>query len=166
MHRSRVLPVDDAEALYREHVQAVLSYAQKLVGNRGLAEDLAADAFVALLQNRERRDPALVLGWLKRVVRNRAIDLWRRRATEDKYAHLLVGVPPVPDEPLDDWLQKCTELRPLHRTCLLLKLVEGRTVPEIASATGLTPVRVKGYLQYGLKLLRLTYKASTTQAET
>ena len=45
----------------------------------------------------------------------------------------------------------------MHRSCLILRYVEGLTRAEIAQTTGLTENQVKGYLQYALTLVRKTY---------
>jgi DNA-directed RNA polymerase specialized sigma24 family protein len=42
----------------------------------------------------------------------------------------------------------------------MLRFVEGMTRAEIAAATGLSEMQVKGHLQYALALLRKTYGVS------
>ena len=45
-------------------------------------------------------------------------------------------------------------LSDVHRTCLILRYVDGMTREEIARVTGLREAQVKGNLRYGLQLLR------------
>ncbi len=56
---------------------------------------------------------------------------------------------------------ECADLKPVHRTCLMLRYVYGMTRAEIADKTGLSETQVKGHLQYGLKLLREAYGERT-----
>jgi RNA polymerase sigma-70 factor (ECF subfamily) len=151
------------EELYRTHVQAVFRFAMSIVGNRETAEDLTSEAFIALHRNLDAIDQSLLPAWLMTVVRNRARDLWRRRAVEERVLediaarHGSAGVPP-----LERWILEGPGLRPIHRACLMLRYVHEMTRAEIASKLGLTEMQVKGHLQYGLTLLRKTYKTSET----
>jgi len=151
------------EELYRAHVQAVFRFAVSVVGDRETAEDLTSEAFLALHRNLASIDQTLLPAWLLTVVRNRARDLWRRKAVE---ARVLDGLaadrPAVEEPPLERWILDSAELRPVHRTCLMLRYVHEMTRAEIAAKLGITETQVKGYLQYGLSLLRKVYKASET----
>ena len=145
------------EELYRQHVQSVLRFAIRCVSRRDLAEDLTSEAFLALYRNMDQVDQSLLPGWLLTVVRNRARDYWRRQAVERRYLETLeppVTAPP----PLEHWILESPGLKPIHRTCLMLRYVQGMTRTEIASTTGLAETQVKGHLQYALELLRKTYK--------
>jgi RNA polymerase sigma-70 factor (ECF subfamily) len=62
----------------------------------------------------------------------------------------------MPD--FERWMFECADLKPIHRTCIVLRFVHGMTRAEIAEATELTETQVKGHLQYGLTLLRKAYK--------
>lgn len=144
----------DFEALYRQHVQAVFRFALSVVGKKDTAEDLTSEAFLALYRNLDAIDTSQLPGWLLTVVRNRARDLWRRRAVEQRYAEQLGDRPTAPAPPLERWLLDDPALKPVHRTCVKLRYVYGMTRAEIASHTGLTETQVKGHLQYALTLLR------------
>jgi RNA polymerase sigma-70 factor (ECF subfamily) len=67
--------------LYDRHAPLVLGLTQRMLGERGLAEDVAQEAFVALWRNRAAYSPArgAVGTWLLAIARNRAIDAIRRR---------------------------------------------------------------------------------------
>jgi RNA polymerase sigma-70 factor (ECF subfamily) len=150
----RVFMMEKFEELYRQHVQAVFRFALHCVGRRDVAEDLTAEAFLALYQNLDAIDVAQLPGWLITVTRNRARDFWRRRSVEQKYA-VAAPDPPAASEPaLDSWLLESDELKPVHRLCLTLRYVHGMTRTEIAEKSGLTEMQVKGHLQYALQLLR------------
>lgn len=145
------------EDLYRRHVQAVFRFAFHVTGDRATAEDVTSEAFLALYRNLDSIDEALLPGWLLTVARNRARDLWRRRAAEQRYVQE-VDDPAASQPPaLETWLLECADLKPVHRTCVMLRYVYGMTRAEIAAKTGLSETQVKGHLQYGLKLLRQAY---------
>ena len=151
------------EDLYRQHVQAVFRFARSLVGTREAAEDLTSEAFLALHRNLNGIDESLLPGWLLAVVRNRARDLWRRVAVEQRYMEERRAEATVQDRPpLERWMLDCCELKPVHRTCLMLRYVYGMTRAEIAATTGLDEMQVKGHLQYALSLLRRAHGVAKT----
>jgi RNA polymerase sigma-70 factor, ECF subfamily len=151
------------EELYRQHVQSVFRFAMSITGRREEAEDLTSEAFLALHRNLGAIDQSLLPGWLLTVVRNRARDAWRRRVVEERHRNELRQVPRTsspPAPPLEDWMLDAADLKPIHRVCVMLRYVQGMTRAEIAAATGLSEMQVKGHLQYALALLRKTYGAS------
>ena len=151
------------EDLYRRHVQAVFRFALSVTGDRATAEDVTSEVFLALYRNLDSIDEALLPGWLLTAARNRARDLWRRRSVEQRYLEQLEDQPRVEPTAMESWLLESPDLKPVHRTCLMLRYVHGMTREEIAGKTGLSETQVKGHLQYGLKLLRQAYgKTSTT----
>ena len=52
-----------------------------------------------------------------------------------------------------------------HRICLTLRYVHGMSREEIATFTGLRETQVKGYLRYGLELLRKTFAERRGEAQ-
>jgi RNA polymerase sigma-70 factor (ECF subfamily) len=58
---------------------------------------------------------------------------------------------------LEQWILEGAGLKPVHRTCVMLRYVYGMTRAEIATETGLSETQVKGHLQYALELLRKAY---------
>jgi RNA polymerase sigma-70 factor, ECF subfamily len=140
------------DEIYRQHAQSVFRYAMRVCGRRETAEDLTSDAFLALYRNFDAIDQEQLPAWLLTVVRNRARDLWRHQAVEQRFAEQAVD-PPVA-EPVEPSILDTVELRPIHRTCLVLRYSYGMSRAEIASQTGLTETQVRGHLQYALTLLR------------
>lgn len=146
------------EDLYRQHSPAVFRFAMRIAGNRETAEDLTSEAFLALHRNLASIDVSMLPGWLLTVVRNRARDLWRRKAVEERYAKAVADAPAHQAPPgLESWILDSPDLRPVQRTCLMLRYVHGMTRAEIAGSTGLSETQVKGHLQYALTVLRRTY---------
>jgi RNA polymerase sigma-70 factor (ECF subfamily) len=151
------------EDLYREHVQAVFRFAMSVTGRKESAEDLTSEAFLALHRNLDSIDASRLPGWLLTVVRNRARDMWRHQEVEQRYAEQVVQ--PVVVEPPDfeRWIFEHADLKPVHRTCIMLRYVHGMARTEIAETMGLTETQVKGHLQYGLTLLRNAYTKGRVQ---
>jgi len=147
----------DYEAVYRQHAPAVFRYAVRCAGRRDLAEEFAADAFLALFKAFDRIDQGQLPGWLFTVIRNRAIDHWRRAALEARYLADFDAQPVVAaKETITDWLDAVPALTTTHRACLILRYVHGLERAEIAKRLGLGEMQVKGYLQYARQLLRKT----------
>src|SRR6516164_3653101 len=120
------------EEIYRRHVQSVFRFAMRCVSRRDLAEDLTSEAFLALYRNFDRIDDTQLPGWLLTVVRNRARDHWRRQMVEQRYLESLD--PPATEMPaLEQWILDSPDLKPIHRSCLMLRYVHGMSRGEIAS---------------------------------
>jgi RNA polymerase sigma-70 factor (ECF subfamily) len=146
------------EELYERHVQAVFRFAMSVTGRRETAEDLTSEAFLALHRNLDAIDQAQLPGWLLTVVRNRARDLWRRQVVEQRYLESLAEAPRSEPPAMESWILESADLKPIHRTCLMLRYVYGMTRAEISSKTGLSETQIKGHLQYGLSLLRRAFE--------
>jgi len=143
------------DEVYRRHLPTVLRVAARVVGRRDVAEEITADTFLELYRQFDRIDVDRLPGWLLTVVRNRAIDYWRRQQTE----RLLIQDPvtaPARSEtrPSEQHLFAHPALKPIHRVCLVLRYQHGLSREEIGSRLGLTDTQVRGHLQYALTLLR------------
>ena len=142
------------EEVYRRHFRSVLRFAMSVVARRDVAEDLTAAAFLALWRNFEGIDQSQLPAWILAVVRNRARDWWRRQQVEQRYLERPLEPPAAPASQLEEWILESADLKPIHRTCIMLRYVHGMTRLEIAEALSLSETQVKGYLQYALTLLR------------
>ena len=150
----------DTRGLYRQHVAAVFRFAMSVVGRQDVAEDLTSEAFLALSRNLDAVDQSQLPAWLLTVVKNRARDIWRHEEVERRFAEQSAA-PIASEEPaLGQWILDNGDLKPVHRTCLMLRYVYGMSRAEIAAATGLSETQVKGHLQYGLSLLRKAHARS------
>jgi RNA polymerase sigma factor (sigma-70 family) len=127
----------------------------RLVGDVGLAEELASDAFVvALEQWPEQGVPDNPGAWLTTTAKHKAVDLIRReRNRNEKYAHLAHGAPgeavligsvkspealienPVGDDLLALVFVACHPVLPREaKVALTLRLLGGLSTEEIARA--------------------------------
>lgn len=78
------------EHLFLEHYPRLVRTLLRLVGNPGQAEELAADAFYRLHQQRDERSGANPAGWLYRTAMNLGLDALRansRRSRREERAH-------------------------------------------------------------------------------
>ncbi|MEU5877413.1 RNA polymerase sigma factor [Spirillospora sp. NPDC047279] len=138
------------EAVWRIESPRIIATLTRMVGDVGLAEELAQDAFViALEQWPDKGVPPNPGGWLMSTAKHRAIDLVRRRATYERKLQELGHRLPAPHEPDldealddpigDDLLQlifmACHPVLGREaRVALTLRLLCGLTTDEIARA--------------------------------
>jgi RNA polymerase sigma-70 factor, ECF subfamily len=147
--------MDPFEEIYRRYGDSLFRFTCRLVGQRAVAEEITADVFLTLYERIDDIDVTQLPAWLFTVARHRAMDYWRRAAVERRYLSALVAPESQlsPDATSADLFDH-RALKPVHRLCLRLRYVYGMTVTEVAAASGLTPMQVKGYLQYARQLLR------------
>jgi RNA polymerase sigma-70 factor (ECF subfamily) len=143
--------------VYRRHLPAVLRAASRAVGRRDVAEEITADAFLELHRQFDRIEQERLPGWLITVVRNRAIDYWRRQQLERLFVEQAAEPVVAPETPeaagAAQDLFAHPSLKPVHRTCLSLRYEHELSREQIAARLG-RPRRRRGHLQYGLTLLR------------
>src|SRR3954471_7280131 len=74
------------ECLYERHSGAAFSLAYRMVGTRGVAEDVVQEAFLTLWRSGARYERARgsVRTWMLGIVHHRAIDALRRHSVHDK----------------------------------------------------------------------------------
>jgi RNA polymerase sigma-70 factor, ECF subfamily len=152
------------ESIYRAHAEAIFRYALRLAGNRELAEDITSEVFLEVYRNQDFIQEERLPAWLYTVARNRAVDHWRKRASERRYVESLKEpvTSPEGEVELQTWLAGEPSLKPLHRVCLTLHFVHGMTRSEIAKRLALSEIKVKGHLQYALQLLRKAWDCANT----
>lgn len=156
---SNSAPLDDVqlkefEQAYEDEVDNVFRYAMGCVGRREIAEEITSDVFLALYRNFPGIDAAWRKAWLFRVAKNMAVNHWRKRQRERE---LPAGTDVVGDVGIPEAAESILEhgdLKPSHRTCLILRYVHGMEREEIVQKTGMSLNQVKSCLQYGLRLLR------------
>ena len=151
--------------VYRRHLATVLRAASRAVGRRDVAEEITADAFLELHRQFDRIEADRLPGWLITVVRNRAIDYWRRQQLERRFVEQAGVLPAVESAATEvdsgNGLLEHPSLKPVHRACLSMRYEHGMTRDEIGVRLGLSETQVRGHLQYGLTLLRKHVTRST-----
>ncbi len=170
---------------FRERVEAhqsrVFSIAYRILGDSGLAEEVAQDVFLELHRGLDRLESdAHLVAWLRRVALHRSTDALRRRATRPEFAaHEFVEEssarsdlerngqygPAELKRPavFNRVEQLVSTLPPAQQAVLLLRYQEDLLPDEIAAALSMPVATVKSHLQRALQLLRA--KAQRTLKE-
>lgn len=157
-------------AIVETHQSRVYSIAYRILGDCGLAEEVAQDVFLALYRDLDRAgDPFQsdehMLAWLRRVAVHRALDAHRRRASrvdsiaeEFQEERTLVSLPQnggasslAAASRVDHLVRS---LPSVQRAIILLRYQEDMLPAEIAAALSMPLATVKSHLQRALKLLR------------
>jgi RNA polymerase sigma-70 factor (ECF subfamily) len=153
------------EELYRRHDRRVLMQARKLCASRELAEEVAQEAFISLWRGAHayRAGSGSVGAWLSSMVRNRAIDAWRRAAVrpvsvemaEEGSGQLQAAgsaEPPAPERALA--LSLIGELPAAQKEAVFLAYFGDMTHSEIAAHTDAPLGTIKGRIRLGLERMR------------
>jgi RNA polymerase sigma factor (sigma-70 family) len=124
-----------------------LSFLQKRVESREVAEDILQSAFVRSLEHgSELRDEESAVAWFYRVLRNATIDHYRRRdSTQRAYEGWgkEIILSETPDALLKDEICQCvstlvTTLKPEYQEALKLIDLEDGSLNDLAGRTGIT----------------------------
>jgi RNA polymerase sigma-70 factor, ECF subfamily len=163
--------------LIRRYERPVFSLIYLMVRDRELAEDLAQDTFIKVLNHIDRYRPEFKLSsWLFKIANNVAIDHLRRRQldtvsidgsphaqTADAVEATRFDVVDQQESALDEMearelgtsIEKAISgLRPEYRSCIMLRHVEGRSYEEIAATLDLPLGTVKTYIHRARHELR------------
>lgn len=144
------------DAFVRTRMPELLRFGHMLTGNPDAAADLVQDALERTLDAwpriRNHDDPE---GYVRRIMVNRNISIWRRRRRE----YLVDGVPdrahhedpPIPDQELRDAL---AALPPRQRTVLVLRYAEDLSERQVAEMLGCSVGTVKSQTFKALAKLR------------
>ena len=158
--------VDDLADLYDRYGALAFSLAHHIVRDRGVAEDVVQEAFLALWKNADRYDAsrASMRTWLCRIVRNRAIDRLRgtsARQRNDASLDMLTSLSSSTDV-VSDVLRgeeaaaittALTGLPRAQREVIELAYYGGYTQTEIAARTQQPLGTVKGRTRLAMRAL-------------
>lgn len=158
------------EALYDRHGGAAYSLAHRVVGDKGMAEDVSQEAFVSIWRSPGGYKPARgsVRSWTLGIVRNRAIDALRRSSSA-RAPKLALTDGGLEDEPAAERTdaeavrrETARELRALvcrlpdeQRRVIELAYFGGFSQSEIAELVGAPLGTVKGRMRLGLEKIRV-----------
>jgi len=161
------------EAAYREllsrYERPVFSLIYRMVRDRALAEDLAQETFIKVLNALDTYRPEFKFSsWIFKIANNAAIDQLRKREVEtlsldgapsartaDEVEATALQAVDRGESPLAELEsrelgteieQAIGRLRPEYRTAILLRHVEGRAYEEIAEVMDLPLGTVKTYI--------------------
>ncbi|KMS66057.1 RNA polymerase [Streptomyces regensis] len=148
--------------IMREHRDGLVSYAEKMLGDHGLAEDIVQEAIIRAWRNIDRLlgMEGSVRGWLFTVTRHLVID-WvrkphaRREVIGDTYNDPVSGTEGT--EAVHDAMVVRPLLRrlsPEHRAVLVHIYLCDRTIQETAGILGVPAGTVKSRQHNALRKLR------------
>jgi RNA polymerase sigma factor (sigma-70 family) len=157
------------EAVYRQHVHAVVRFAARHSSDPGAAVDLAAAVWLEVLASLDRFDPrrGRALPWILGIAANLCASERRRRAREREALRRLAGRR-VLDE--DDYgrlereidaaraapslYRMISDLPPAERVTAELVLIEGLTPAQVGDALGIPGSAVRMRLTRARRRLR------------
>ena len=170
------------EAAYRELIRRyerpIFSLLYRMVRDRELAEDLAQETFVKVLNAVDTYRPEYKFSsWIFKIANNTAIDHLRRRnldtlsldgsphaATAEAVEATTLQISDGAESQLEEVTARelgqqigvaIARLRPEYRACILLRHVEGRPYEEIAEMLDLPLGTVKTYIHRARNELRI-----------
>ena len=129
-----------------------------------MAEDLTQETFVAAVA--ELRRGARVerpLPWLYGIARHKLLDHYRRIERDAQRTSSGEGVDP-PDPSLDDEpsrghaVEALARIAPTQRAALVLRHMDGLSVPEVAAALGRSVEATESLLSRGRESFRRAYR--------
>lgn len=150
--------------LYDEALPVVYGYFVRRCGDRGTAEDLTSETFLAAMDTvRAKTTVPLSIPWLIGVARHKLADHYRRR--HDRFT-VPVAELPEPVDPADDWDAELdrivaeavlARLSEQHRTVLALRYMDDCSVPECAELIGRTVHATEALLVRARRAFRQQY---------
>ena len=163
--------------LIRRYQRPVFSLIYRMVRDRELAEDLAQETFVKVLNALDRYRPEFKFSsWVFKIANNAAIDHLRKReldtlsleggpdaTTADRLEATALQIGDASESPLEELVarelgstieQAIGKLRPEYKACIIMRHVEGRPYEEIAGMLELPLGTVKTYIHRARSELR------------
>jgi RNA polymerase sigma-70 factor (ECF subfamily) len=142
--------------LYEDHKYALLIYAKKIMGNQHMAEDAVHDAFISIIQGKEKylkldrmdfRRSAVI------IVRNKCIDILRKqkpfanKSIEELEIFLESGEMPIDDQVIfeSEYELICkymNSIDEISKQVLIMKYIQNMSYEEIGEVLGMTPKHV------------------------
>jgi RNA polymerase sigma factor (sigma-70 family) len=154
---------DEFEQLYAAEAPGLFSFLAYRTGDRGLAEDLLADAFERALRSRKRFDRRRGSGktWIYTIALNLLRDHARRAAAEGRALERVGAGPEALLDPgmagvehRDSVQRALARLTPEEREVIALRFGADLTVPEIADVLKEPLTTVEGRVYRALRKLR------------
>ena len=151
--------------LFDTALPQVYGYLLPRCGNRSLAEDLAAESFLAAVVAVRKPEAAVPnIAWLIGVARHKLVDHWRRQEREERFLQLAHDSEPETDDPWDEQLDALrardvlATLGAHHRAALTLRYADGLPVPDVAELLGRTVHATEALLVRARRAFRSRYE--------
>ncbi len=163
--------------LVRRYQRPVFSLIYRMVRDRELAEDLAQETFIKILNAIERYRPEFKFSsWIFKIANNATIDHLRRKeldtlsleggpdaTTPDRIEATALKIGDTTENPLEELEARelgsaieraVATLRPEYKACIILRHVEGRPYEEISEILDLPLGTIKTYIHRARAELR------------
>ena len=158
---------DPVAAIYHRSLPLVYGYLLSRCGSASLAEDLAAETFMAAVAavKQDRGGAAEVtVAWRVGVARHKLADHWRRGAREERSQAAAVRPDDAVDDPWEELLDaeaayaalRC--LSPYQRAALTLRYLDGLPLAEVAGHLGRSVHATETLLARSRAALRRVYQ--------
>ncbi len=158
--------IDRLRRLYDDHADEIYGYAVTRVGET-VAEDITAEVFhAAAVALADGRSSQVTVQWLMGVAHNKVVDEWRRSGIHKRKQHLLVGPASTVDFP-SEWVATAARreavlaaldaLPPHYRAALIMRHLEGHSVPLVAEELSLTVRAAESLLARARKAFQMRY---------
>lgn len=147
--------------LVTQHRTALVAYAEKLLADHHLAEDIVQEALIRAWRHADklRSGQGSILRWLLKVTRNLVID--RSRSAPARHECVTDELPDLPQNDFADGVLASREAQELlrdlsdeHRAVLVHTCMYGFTVRETSQRLGIPAGTVKSRRHYALQALR------------
>jgi RNA polymerase sigma-70 factor, ECF subfamily len=152
--------------LYDDALPHVYGYLLARCGDRGLAEDLTAESFLAAVDSvRKPGAPDPSVPWLIGIARHKLADHWRRLEREQRGLRLLKPEPACASDPWEALVDQIRarevlgQLGAHHRAALTLRYLDGLPVPEVARLLDRTLHATEALLVRARAAFRRIYEA-------
>jgi RNA polymerase sigma-70 factor (ECF subfamily) len=157
--------VDDEQLLevFDRALAEVYGYLLHRCRAKALAEDLTSETFLGALDSIRRGYAGEVtVAWLIGIARHKLADHWRREEREQRHLAAVAAVRTEPDldvqvEP-ELGIEVLGRLSPSHRAALVLRHVDGLSVPEVATLLGRSVRSTETLLVRGRAAFRSRYR--------
>lgn len=161
------------EQIVRRYERPVITLIMRMIGDRGLAEDLAQETFVKAFRHLAAFDTRRRLSsWLFRIAHNTAIDALRRARPHVSLEHFGgegVGLDPAAPESPDPVEREAlagaieralTHLRPEYRAAVTLRYEEGLPFDEIGHVMGIPEATARSHVHRARRELAALLKGA------
>jgi RNA polymerase sigma-70 factor (ECF subfamily) len=150
--------------LYDEALPQVYGYLLTRCGDATLAEDLAADCFLAAAAAARKPDPPPIsVAWLIGVARHKLVDHWRGQERERRGLRSVYNEQSTVEDPWEEQLDLLRARDALavlgshHRAALTLRYVDGLPVVAVAEQLGRTVHATEALLVRARRAFRRAY---------
>lgn len=151
--------------VYHLYYQQICFFAESIVGNSALAEDLATESFVKILQKKpDFNSIQQIRSYLYTATRNSCLDYIKAQRRHEKSHQELKLRNQISEQTIEELIISAevvkyvylaiNNLPERYRSVIKLALIEGLSNEEIVASTGMAYQTVRNHKHQGIRLLR------------